>query len=167
MSKSVKEFVCLDVHLSWVVLLFLFNFESCIVIEVETAVGGLYCGSPVSIPRHSPCSSVWAKGPVSDISVNKLVCLIKPTACCASLLTQHTRPLVVSVVQGGHTAHTKPNQVLQSSAEAPDRHCGRADAAAALLALCLLGRSTARSALTDENYSALLSFLVFFCKSSH
>ena len=72
---------------------------------------------------------------------------------------------MVTVVQGTHSvlryAHTEPDGVLQFSAEAPDRHCGRADAAAALLALCLLGCSTARSALTDENYSVLLSSLVF------
>lgn len=56
--------------------------------------------------------------------------------------------------------YTKPNQVLQFlcfSADAPDRHCGRADVAAALLALCMLGCSTARSALTDEKCSVLFS----------
>ena len=107
MSVSFHQSTRVDVRLSWVVFIFLFYFWAVTAtVAVDLAVGGVgpLSRSPVILPFHL----FEPKAPVSDISVNKLVCLTKPAVCFGSSPTRHTWPPVVRMVDvwgGGHSAH--------------------------------------------------------------
>lgn len=122
-------------------------------------------GDAVGLPTHSrvilPVHLFEPKAPVSDISVHKLVCLTKPALLLCLIADKNILGLQWSRWCEETCSYSaillNPIRFHSFPCQGSRQTCGGADAAAASLALCLLGCSTARSALTDEN-----DFFFFF-----
>lgn len=152
--------------------LFSFHFalnRVTVVVAVGLDVDG-WCRRPQLTPvSFSLFICLSQRPPVSDISVHKLVCLTKPAPLLCLIADKNTPRLQWSRWCEEMCSYSaillNPIRFHSFPCQGSRQTCGGADAAAASLALCLLGCSTARSALTDENDFFFFSF--FFTSRLH